>query len=318
VVTQNVTKTIGANTTTFRSTFTTTTVVTSVQKGYVPFWGRFILTNTFAIFIGGIFLGWGPIAFLIGLGGFVLLMKASIRRDSMALALFTLALCSLGSDLIVSYFFATIPDYLTFQNYSTIIRFSGTALPAFFLTAPLFLALVAKRKKRVIGLFGVILASLLVLLPIYQVLAISNLGYTTVNPFGLDYRSPAVQIREYVNSHPAGAPFHILGVPYGWYFTPGIEQLKSVDVSSPTPEHTLSPSLNYTAFLARHWTTFYVYSSTNFIYERATSPYVLQFIPSAGQHAANQTTPFKIVSSTAVIKNPDFLLTKVDLSWSNP
>src|SRR2546425_3654995 len=261
LVTQNVTQTIirGASTT----TLTTQSVSTTTQVSYIPFYGKSVLSNTIAIFIGGLILGWGPIAFPLALVGFLILTRASIRREPMALAALVLVLSALGSDLVVSYLFAPTPDYLTFKNYSTIIRFSGTALPAFFMTTPFFLAVVAKRNRRVVGLLGIAVASLFILIPIYQVFAISNLGYTTANPFGLDYRSPAVQVRDYVNSHQADAPFRIIGVPYGWYFTPGIDGLKSVSVYSPTPEQTLSPVLNYSSFLLQRWTEFYVYSSTS-------------------------------------------------------
>jgi hypothetical protein len=226
-------------------------------------------------------------------------------------------LSSLASDLVVSFLFGPDPTYFTFTNYSTIIRFSGTALPAFFLTAPLFLAVVTRRKRRVVGLLGIVAASLLILVPVYQVLAISNLGYVTVSPFGLDYRSPAVQVRDYVNSHQSEAPFHVIGVPYGWYFTPGVDGLKSVDVYLPSSGGTLSPVLNYSAFVSMRWTQFYIYSSSNFATEKSNSPYVLQFIPGAPYVATNQTAPFTITNSTIVIRNHDFLFTKVDLSWTN-
>ena len=315
VVTQNVTQTVVRSAST--TTLTTQSVSTTTQVSYIPFYGKSVLSNTIAIFIGGLILGWGPIAFPLALVGFLILTKASIRREPMALTALVLVLSALGSDLVVSYLFAPTPDYLTFKNYSTIIRFSGTALPAFFMTTPFFLAVVAKRNRRVVGLLGFAVVSLFILIPIYQVFAISNLGYTTANPFGLDYRSPAVQVRDYVNSHQADAPFRIIGVPYGWYFTPGIDGLKSVDVYSPYTQPTLSPTLNYSTFLAQRWTEFYVYSSSSFIYERANSPYVLQFIQGAEQQGANQTAPFKIISSRVVINNPDFLLTKVNLSWSS-
>jgi len=322
IFTQNVTETLVRNSTTItvttRSVYTTTSIVVTSQASYVPFYGRSLLLNTVAIFLGGIFLGWGPIAFPMALLGFFILTKASWRREPVSLALLLLVLSALGSDLVVSYIFAPSPDYLTFKNYSTIIRFSGTAMPAFFLTAPFFLDIVAKKRKRILGLLGIIGVSLLILVPVYQVYAISNLGYTTVSPFGLDYRSPAVQARDYINAHPADAPFHVIGLPYGWPFTPGIDGLRTVDIYSPTPQHTLSPALNYSAFLAKHWTEFYVYSSSNFIYEQATSPYVLQFIPGApAQSTTSQTTPFRIINSTIVIRNPDFLFTRVELSWPN-
>ncbi|MDA4118184.1 MAG: hypothetical protein OK455_07555 [Thaumarchaeota archaeon] len=288
-----------------------------VKVSSVSLSGAPVLSNTMLIFIGGIFLGWGPIAFPLALIGLIILIRTTLRRDPKALALLILALSALASDLVVSFLFGPDPTYFTFTNYSTIIRFSGTALPAFFLTAPLFLAIVARRKRRVVGLLGVVIASLLILVPVYQVLAISNLGYVTVSPFGLDYRSPAVQVRDYVNSHESEAPFHIIGVPYGWYFTPGVDGLKSVDVYSPSSGGTLSPVLNYSAFVSMRWTQFYLYSSSNFVTEKSNSPYVLQFIPGAPYVATNQTAPFTITNSTIEIRNHDFLFTKVDLTWTN-
>ena len=321
LIAHNVTETVLQNSTTVTittqsiTTISTSTVSTSTSAPVYPFFAKSIPFNTVVIFFGGIFLGWGPIAFRIALIGFVILSKRSLRRDPTSIAIFILVLSALASDLAVSFLFAPDPTYFTFTNYSTIIRFSGTALPAFFLTAPFFLAVVARRKRRVMGLVAVVGVALLVVVPAYQVFAISNLGYTTVNPFGLGYRSPAVQVRDYVNAHPADAPFHVIGVPYGWYFTPGIDQLKSVDVYSPRAEHTLSPALNYSAFLSKHWTEFYVYSSTNFISERSNSPYLLQFIPGAPVPPTSEPVPFSILNATTVIRNPDFLLTKVDLSW---
>ena len=295
------------------------TVTVTRTSTAVPIFGTSILSNTLVIFIGGIILGWGPIAFPIAVIGLLILMRASFRRDRMAQAILILVFSALASYLVVSFLFAPDPTYFTFTNYSTIIRFAGTALPAFFLTAPFFLAIMARRRRRVMGLVVVSIVSLLVVVPAYQTFAISNLGYTTVSPLSPSYRSPAVQVRDYVNAHQADAPFDIVGVPYGWYFTPGISGLKSVNVYSPSAEHTLSPALNYTAFLSMRFTQFYVYSSTNFVSEESASPYVLQFIPGAPHAASNQsTTPFAILNSTVVIRNPDFLFTKVDLSWSGP
>ncbi len=316
-VTATVTGTVTVNGTVTHTTTTTTTVTTSTSP--YPFYKRFVLTNALLIFIGGIALGWGPICFAIGLAGFLILLRRTVRgRDlTTSFMLFT-SVTALGSYFVVSFIYAPDPTYFSFQNYSTLIRFSDTALPAYFLLAPVVMALIAKSRRRMAGLAAVVIIFALVAVPVYQTYAISNLGYTTVSPFGLDYRSPAVQVRNYVNGHQTGSPFDVLGVPYGWYFTPGIGGLPGVHVYSATPEHTLSPALNYSAFLAQRWTEFYVYSSSNFIYEQSTSPYLLQFIPGAPvPPTTNQTTPFKIIDSTVVIRNPDWLLTKVDLSWTN-
>jgi len=170
---QNVTEVIVQNSTT--TTRTTEVVSTTTSTISYPFYAKSVPLNTIVIFVGGIFLGWGPIAFAIGLAGLTILARATIRKDSTAIALFILVLASLASDLVVSFLFAPDPTYFSFTNYSTIIRFSGTALPAFFLTAPFFLSFVSKRKTRAIGLAAVTIAFLLILIPAYETFAISNL-----------------------------------------------------------------------------------------------------------------------------------------------
>jgi hypothetical protein len=320
-VTKNATETVVQNgqttTTIVKSLSTVTSTATSVLTN-APFYGRSLLLNMLAIFVGGLFLGWGPIAFAIGLVGFVILFRRSLRGDRTALGLLAISLFALGSYFVVSYIFSPIPTYLTAANYSTIIRFSDTALPAFFLTAPFFFSIISKSRRRIVGLLTVVLITLLLLVPVYQGYALSNLGYTSVSPFGLDYRSPAVQVRDYVSSHQGGAPFQIIGVPYGWFFTPGISQFTSVEVYSPSQAYTLgfaAPVLNYTAFVSNHWTEFYICYSADLSCGGSSSSYVAMFLPGTPGQTRNQTTPFKILNSTAVISNPDFQLIKVDLSW---
>ena len=306
---------VTTNQSTFATASTIVSQVSQVSQVPSPFYGRSLPLNALVIFVGGIVLGWGPVAFPIALVGFVMLLRKSLRKDTSAIVLTTVAVCSLGSYLVVSFFFAPDPNYFTFRNYSTIIRFSGTALPAFFVTAPTFLALVAKNRRRITGLLLIGLAFVVLLVPAYQSYAISNLGYTTVNPFGLNYRSPAVLVRDYFRALPTGSQVEVAGVPYGWYFTPGIGGLTNVNVYSLSPNDPLSPLLNYSSFIAHRWTDFYVLSSTSFSSEEAVAPFVLQFVPGAPQYDTNTTAPYTITNSQIVIQNPDFLLVRVSLSW---
>src|SRR5207249_11438727 len=90
LVTQNVTQTVVRSAST--TTLTTQSVSTTTQVSYIPFYGKSVLSNTIAIFIGGFILGLDPIAFPLALLGFLMLIKASIRREPMALVALVLLL----------------------------------------------------------------------------------------------------------------------------------------------------------------------------------------------------------------------------------
>src|SRR3989441_2091567 len=84
LVTQNVTQTVIRSAST--TTLTTQSVSTTTQVIYIPFYGKSVLSTTIAIFIGGLILGWGPIAFPLALVGFLILTRASFRLDLWAFA----------------------------------------------------------------------------------------------------------------------------------------------------------------------------------------------------------------------------------------
>jgi hypothetical protein len=265
------------------------------------------------IFIGGILLGWGPVAFVIGLIGLLLLLRRSVLQKDRT-AWFLLALCtfSLGSYLVVSYIFSSDPTYFSFSNYSTIIRFSDTALPAYFLTAPLALTVIAKSRPRLFGLIAVFLVFLLMAVPVYQTYAASNIQYVSENPFQLDFRTQAVQMRNYLASNASGQPFILIGVPYGWIFTPGVEDLHNVQAYSLIKTPSL-PSLTPENFTSRHWSTLYLFVDTPSTFKTIPS---LQAIANGSALALTSThLPFKVISIQRILQNRGFVLLKVQLEW---
>jgi hypothetical protein len=277
----------------------------------VPFYRAFIGTNTILIFLGGIILGWGPICFVIALAGFLILLRKSFwRRDVTARFVFFSSVVALGSYFIVSFIYAPDPYYFSFQNYSTVIRFSDTALPAYFLMAPFFLSLVAKNRRRMAGLVAVFLIFVAVALPVYQVYAVSNFGQTNGNPFSLSYHTPAADVRNYFASGKATAPYNLVGLPYGWAFTPGVQDLKGVSAYT-LVANGQAPPMNYTTFVSLHWGSFYV-SSTDTTGRGTDLP---NYLSDLIQQNATVILPYSLVGSQIVLSEPGFVLLHVYVSW---
>jgi len=274
------------------------------------------LINTIWIFFGGVFLGWGPILFLVGLAGFVLLLlRFRKSRDSLTVTTLLLCLIAFGSYLVVSYVFSSDPTYLTFAHYSTIIRFSDTATPAYFLLAPFAFPALVKRRRVIYAFIAVLLVLSIALVPTYQSYTASNLSLQT-NPFSLGYREPGVDLRDYVSSHPNAAPFNVVGFPPptglpegepAWdslWWTPGGSGLQRVSIF---------PYLNESAFLQYHWTAFYLYYyDAHDIQSQAA--YLYPAVDPSSQF--NSTLPFRLVGDQVIFHDSSGgTLMAIQISW---
>jgi len=301
------------NTFTSNGTVTTsTTLITSTSVSGVPFYRQFVLSNTVLIFLGGLILGWGPICFAFGLAGFAILIKMAARHRDMTTSLILLtSLTALGSYFVVSFVYALDPYYFSFQNYSTIIRFSDTALPAYFLLAPLAMRAIAKRRRFVAGVGVGTLIFLVAAVPVYQTYALSNLSIASGNPFSLDYRTPAAQVRDYINAHPEDAPFYVVGAPFGWSFTPGIQDLSSTR---------FYPQLPFLNFTQNRWTSFFICTGSDIGSINSQPQYVAELTKLAGGIPLNHTftPPYHVVSDNIVIRGDGYWLAHVQVSWPTP
>jgi hypothetical protein len=299
------------NTITVNGTVTTTTTVTT-SASTVPFYRQFVLTNTLLIFLGGLVLGWGPICFTLGLLGFLILIQKTVRRRDAAtsLMLFT-SITALGSYFVVSFIYAPDPYYFSFQNYSTVIRFSDTALPAYFLLAPVVVSAIVKRRRYVAGFGLVVVLFLVAAMPVYQTYALSNLSITNGNPFSLGYRTPAAQVRDYINAHDGDGPFYIIGAPFGWSFTPGLQDLHSTY---------FYPQLAYVNFTQNRWTDFYICTGSDLASIDSQPQYAIELTKEAGGIPFNYTfTPqYHVVSDQIVIQGAGYWLIHVAVTWPAP
>lgn len=299
-------------TTTSTEVVTATSTSTSVSVPSVPFYRHSLLLNTVLIFVGGIVLGWGPICFVIGVAGFLILLRA-VRRGSLETrSLFLISLIALGSYFVVSFIFAPDPFYFSFSNYSTIIRFSDTALPAFFIMAPFFLVRVTKSRKRMLTLLSVLVIFLLVAVPIYEIYAASNIHYTSENPFQLGYRSDAVLMRNYFQQAQGEGTLNLVGEPYGWAFTPGVQDLHinsyAIGASPLFPELFVA---NFTSF---RWGSFFLYLPNTEQAPSNSSALLDLIAQSQAKHPALSSS-FNVVSAQLVLAGGDFELYEVGLEW---
>jgi hypothetical protein len=261
--------------------------------------------------VGGIFLGWGPLIFLFGLAGTVLLCRRLLRGSEKGLALvFLLLVSALLSYLVVSYIFSTDPSYLTLHHYSTIIRFSDTTIPAYFLAAPFVCSFFVRSRKRVVSLITIFLVFTLALVPVYEVYAASGINLQE-NPFSLSFRTIGVDIRNYVQSHPSGGPFNIVGFPeYDWFWTPGSSDLKNVH---------LYAYPNQTQFLKYRWTNFYAWgeslgnSNSNDRYALGKQlPYLFPSI----LKSTSPGSPYRVLSTQLVFNETSNIMVRVQLAWN--
>lgn len=288
----------------------------TTAAGAVPWYRAYIATNTLLIFFGGIILGWGPVCVLIALGGFVILLQKSVRgKDVAARFLLLTSVFALGSYFIVSFIYAPSPYYFSFGDYSTVIRFSDTALPAYFLAAPFFLAILTKSRKRMLGLAAVCVAFLLVAVPVYQVYAASNFNYTSQNPFDLGYHTDAALMRNYFSANASNQPVDLVGVPYGWTFTPGVQDLRSLEAYA-IGQNPITPELTYGNFTSMRWPVFYLYVNQPASSFPSEDQFLVQFFNSTAARAPSQPYPFTLVSSQPVLHGADFTLYRVQLDWS--
>lgn len=293
------------------TTLTTTVVTNTTQLAGVP-GVAFIGSNTLKIFFGGVLLGWGPVFFIVSaIGTVMLLQQTFFKRRWKLLPVLMIAFYALGSYLVVSYIFSGDPNYLTFANYSTIIRFSDTATPAYFLTAPLFLGVVCRTRKGALSMLAVLLIFLLVAVPVYETYASSSISFAQQAPFSLSYRTPAAAVRDFVYSKGQNQSFDIIGVPYGWVFTPGIQDLTSVNVYSTSPSP-FYPTLTNAQFIRDRWPTVYIYSGSDNYSVSLLPSYLQQLI----RGDSNATAPYYPVSVSQVVRGTGYVLTQLDLGWT--
>jgi hypothetical protein len=306
------------STVTIISTSTTGTSVSTISKNVTVSYS--VIGLTVLNFLVGIALGWGPIAGVIGVIGLVIVLRRALfGKDRLALLLLLICAVALSSYLGTSYFWAS-PGFLSFVNFSAVIRFSNTSLPAFFLAAPFVLFHLAKSRKRYLPYLAVLVIFMTVSVPVYQVFASSPIRFFPGNPFYLSYRTNAVEVRNFMEKNLDGTPAYMLGVPQGWSFTPGVQDLRNLSVFSPLPGSQSVNTINENQFHSYMWPSVYVYVGND---TALGLPEPLSAFPSYIQQLVqpkNETAgefPFTVTSVMVADSTNSLRLYKVSLSWSN-
>ncbi|MDV3243552.1 MAG: hypothetical protein LYZ66_00085 [Nitrososphaerales archaeon] len=207
-----------------------------------------------------------------------------------------LLLISLASYYIVAFVFSTDASYLTGEHYSTLIRFSHAALPAYFLAAPIAFVSI-RRNRKLVGLVALLVLVTFAAIPVYQTFAASNLNLGQ-NPFSLSYRMPGVVIRDYLTTHSGDGPFTIMGFGRdGWFWTPGSSAIANVQ---------FYPSLSQAELLNHRWQTFYVYGPD---WSQVVCGTQAALLPGA------TNGDYEVVSQSLALAGSGHYMVKVQLRW---
>lgn len=277
--------------------------------------------STILIFLGGIALGWGPIAGMVGVIGLVIVLRRALfGKDRLALLLLLLCAVAFTSYLGTSYDFAILPGSLSFANFfsGTFIRFSNTSLPAFFLVAPFVFSHLAKSRKRYLPYLAVLVVLMVVSVPAYEALTSSNIKFFPGNPFYLSYRTTAVEVRNFMEKNLDGTPAYMLGVPQGWPFTPGVQDLRNLSVFSPLLGYQSVNTIDESQFYSYMWPSVYIYVGNDYSPLSAFPSYIQQLVKPKNDTAGQ--FPFTVTSvevADSINATNGFTLYKVSLSWSS-
>lgn len=206
-----------------------------------------------------------------------------------------LLIISLASYFFVVFFFSTDASYLTPKHYSTLIRFSHAALPAYFLAAPFAFVSIQRNRKLAVSVALLVLVTLAAV-PVYQPFAASGLNLEQ-NPFSLGYRTPGVIIRDYVTTHSGNGPFNIIGFDQdNWFWTPGSSAITNVQFYSSLAQ----------AVLMKKSQTFYVFGHEKSQVTCGTRTAVLP---------AAINGDYQVVSQSLVLADSGYYIVKVQLHW---
>jgi hypothetical protein len=215
------------------------------------------------------------------------------------------AVFALGSYLFVSYVFSADPTYLSFEHYSTIIRFSDTALPAYFLLAPFAFSFLVRKRSHLYAVAGIFLIFLLVAVPTYETYASSNLGIGG-NPFSLGYRAAGIQVRDYFAANGSAGPIFVMGISSdSWFFVPGGNSIGDAHFYG---------YLNQTDFIKQRWDVFYLYVP-DAVYVVNAEPYLGQFVNPNGIPVIPYPDAYSLVGTQVAFNDSAGAFIKVQLSW---
>ena len=227
-------------------------------------------------------------------------MVSALRKRSLEMVtLLALAILALGSYLGVAFVFSSQPSYFTFDHVSTLIRFSDTAIPAYFVAAPVAFSFILRKRRYLLPVVTALLLTLAAV-PVYQSYAASNLGLAQ-NPFSLNYRTPGVVIRDYATSIRNSPQLNVVGFDgSSWWWTPGSTWVGNVN---------FSPYITYQQLVSHGWSTFYVFGDGSSDGRHCELDAVVPYGVSLGQ--------FRVVGEQTVTSQDGYSLVKVQLQWKS-
>lgn len=278
--------------------------------------------HTISLFTLGMFLGWNPVLFLIGLVA-LLVFVLELRRDRGKAPVLLMALAAFGCSLVVALQYSASYHFYTTQGISTLIRYSSPSILAYILLAPAFYEKLQKNRLKIVGIL--LVGFTLVSIGAFSSLAQTNLGLT-YSAFSFGHEFGPLEARQYLNSNASALHPSLAYISWDWK----AGQLYLLNIPGLTVYPTFSDlNVNQTQFINYHPESFFILAAAPLASDVNDSfatlgltapPSFLQqtFDVFYNQTSSIQQTTYHITTIKTIFNSPTGYLLKVYVSWSQP
>jgi hypothetical protein len=272
------------------------------------------------LFFGGIVLGWNPLLFFVGLGGFVLVVYQFVKRRY-DFALLSVVLLGLGTVFLLDVLFVQQTGFFTGQGLSTLIRYANPSVTAYVLIAPFVYEKISRNKRLIIAVLLIVLVA--ASFGEYSHLSQTNLSlpYNAMS-FGNKY-GPLVARDYFLQLQGANTTAFI---SEDW--KAGQLYLRDIPGLSAYPTFLQPVPINESQFVQMHLTSYYILSAgtldpknmTTTILSLGLSPPFPAYVLEPYEKVYNQTVQsvdgYTVTSANIVFASPTGNLIKVSVSWN--
>ena len=272
------------------------------------------------LFFGGIALGWNPVLFFMGVGGFALIVYQFVKRRY-EFALLSVVLLGLGTVFLLDVLFVQQTGFFTGEGLSTLLRYSNPSVTAYVLIAPFVYEKLSRNQR-------VIIAALLIVLVVVSFGEYSQLSQTNLSlpynamSFGNQY-GPLVARDYFLQLHGAKTTAFI---SVDW--KAGQLYLRDISGLNVYPTLLQPAPISEEQFVQMHLTSYYILSAgtlnpknlTTTIFSLGLSPPFPAFILEPYQRVYNQTVQstdgYTVTAANVVFASPTGNMIRVNVTWN--
>jgi hypothetical protein len=301
------------------SNLTSTTVASSAPSAPALSLLATLGTATF-LFFGGIALGWNPLLFCIGVGGFALIVYQFAKRK-FDFAILSVVLLGLATVFLLDVLFVQSTGFFTGQGLSTLIRYANPSVTAYVLIAPFVYEKLSRNRR-------IIIAALLIVLVVAGFGEYSHLSQTNLslpyNAMGFGNKYGPLVARDYFLSFHGTTTTAFISADW----KAGQLYLRDISGLSIYPTFAQPNPINESQFVQMHLPSYYILSAgtlnptnvTTTILSLGLSPPFPAFILEPYEKVYNQTVQsvdgYTVTAAKVVFASPSGNMLMVNVSWS--